>query len=142
MLMHNATMHTRFITILFAIAFLAIIWNCKKESKEQVCNEVIHFIKPPIFTAEQEKIIDKYRDIIYSKLLQPHKYYIDSVKERPDKTYVIELAELSYLRSHTSTYKSDPCFSLLGGLDGDVWFILNEFGEIIESRAFKRGVFK
>jgi hypothetical protein len=127
------------------IFFLAVVWNCKKEPKEEVCNEVIHSFKPPLFTAEQEQIIDKYRDIVYSKLQHPSRHYIYSVKERSDKTYMFSFFQLSSLQRYFSSYKSKSCVVIMG-LGADVWLILNESGEIINSsehrHPFEKHIFK
>jgi hypothetical protein len=115
-------------TTLFICIFLTVIWNCKNEQNIPICNKVIHIFSPPSFTVEQEQIINKYRDVIYSKLLHPDVYFFHMVKERPDTTYLFKLLPLNALH----LYHQADCGSIMT-LDSDVWFVVNESGEIIES---------
>jgi hypothetical protein len=94
--------------------------------EKSTCKEKTQYI--PSFTREQNSIINKYHNVIFSKLRHPDAYFFYWVEELPDKTYMFKLLPVEQLQS---------CIASIGSLDNEVWFVLNESGEIISSNEHK-----
>jgi hypothetical protein len=101
--------------------------------EEPICKEVIHNIKIPSFTAEQDSIIDKYRSIISSKLRHPDTYFFYSAEKLPDKTYMLRLLPFEQLQSYYQIGNCGRIIDVEAELDFS-WFLFDSSGEIVKSK--------
>jgi hypothetical protein len=104
--------------------------------EEPICKEVIHNIKIPVFTAEQDSIINKHHSVIFSKLRHPDTYFFYSAEELPDTTYMLRLLPLEQLQSY---YQIGNCGKIINVDSLDfTWFLFDSSGKILKSKYIGR----